>query len=106
MECDMKPKYFCIRDDRQWILRVEKDAEDKVTKQTKRVQSVIGYFPKFHQAVQRMYEHMVADEVGVLEDIPAAVEKAKEVYENIAKTFAVEPVATAPVVPKDDFDDI
>lgn len=77
------------KDSFQWILYVEKDAKKKDGTPC-RVSARIGFFPKFHQAVGRMYEEMVREQIAApVEDLAAAVRKAEEIYKAIQ---AIEPV--------------
>lgn len=86
----MKPTYEARHDGLQWVLYREADAEKrgedrKPTGEFERKESVVGYFPKFHQAVGRMYEGMVADELVDFsgDELVSAVQKALWIYDNL-----------------------
>ena len=53
-------KYRLENDSFQWILYVERDAKKKDGTPC-RVSARLGFFPKFHQAVGRMYKEMVRE---------------------------------------------
>lgn len=82
-------KYRLEKNSLQWILYVERDAKKKDGTPC-RVSARLGFFPKFHQAVGRMYEEMVREQIAApVEDLAAAVRKAEEIYKAIQ---AIEPV--------------
>ena len=85
-------KYRLGKDSFQWILYVEKDAKKKDGTPC-RADTLLGFYPRFHQTVGRMYEEMVREQITAsVEGLAAAVRKAEEIYKAIQ---TVEPVKEA-----------
>lgn len=89
----MEPTYRTESDGLQWILYREADSEKKkdgkATGEMQRMEKVVGYFPKFHQCIARMYECMLRDKVGSFDEagIAAAVRTATEIFEGLNAAY-------------------
>lgn len=105
----MKPKYWIEHDGMQWQLFVEKDATDKEGAINRRT-SGLGWFPKFHQAIGKMYEMLCAgwtEGTITCSEILEAVKKAEQIKDDLIREFrGKESVVAAPIVVEDDLEDI
>jgi len=76
-------KYDLTPDALQWVLRKTYTSE-----KGNEVESIIGYYPKMHIALQAQYECMLRDELlsipGDREGIEKAVAKAQDIFEELA----------------------
>jgi len=88
----MNDRYRCQHDGLQWALYCEKLIElkgenKKGTGKYIRRESVIGYFPRFDQAICRMYELMLAADFYFVKqsEIEFAVKRASEIRDELLK---------------------
>ena len=80
----MKTKYWIEPDDRQWQLKKEADVTNKEGVVSRR-ESIVGYFPKFGQAVSAIYERVVAEEIEIVdaELIQASILEANAIMKRL-----------------------
>ena len=89
----METKYWIEADDRQWQLKKEADVTSKEGVVSRR-ESIIGYFPKFGQAVANLYERVVAEEIEIVnaELIQASILESNAIMERLLKIQPMERV--------------
>ena len=89
----METKYWIEADDRQWQLKKEADVTSKEGVVSRR-ESIIGYFPKFGQAVANLYERVVAEEIEIVnaELIQASILESTAIMELLLKIQPMERV--------------
>ena len=80
----MKTQYWIEADDRQWQLKKEADVTNKQGVVSRR-ESIVGYFPKFGQAVSALYERVVAEEIEIVdaEIIQASILEANAIMKRL-----------------------
>lgn len=90
---EMKTKYWIEADDRQWQLKKEADVTNKEGVVSRR-ESIVGYFPKFGQAVSALYERVVAEEIEIVdaELIQASISESNAIMERLLKIQPMERV--------------
>ena len=89
----METQYWIEADDRQWQLKKEADVTNKEGVGSRR-ESIVGYFPKFGQAVSALYERVVAEEVEIVdaELIHASILESNAIMERLLKIQPMERV--------------
>lgn len=89
----MGAEYWIEPDDRQWQLKKEADVTSKEGVVSRR-ESIVGYFPKFGQAVANLYERVVAEEIEIVdaELIQASILEANAIMERLLKIQPMERV--------------
>ena len=80
----METQYWIEADDRQWQLKKEADVTSKEGVVSRR-ESIVGYFPKFGQAVSALYERVVAEEIEIVdaEIIQASILEANAIMKRL-----------------------
>ena len=89
----METKYWIEAYDRQWQLKKEADVTNKEGVVSRR-ESIVGYFPKFGQAVANLYERVVAEKIEIVghESIQASILASNAIMERILKIQPMERV--------------
>ena len=89
----METKYWIEADDRQWQLKKEADVTSKEGVVSRR-ESIVGYFPKFGQAVSALYERVVAEKIEIVgqESIQASILASTAMMERLLKIQPMERV--------------
>ena len=89
----METKYWIEADDRQWQLKKEADVTSKEGVVSRR-ESIVGYFPKFGQAVSALYDRVVADKIGTIDadSIQSSILEANAIMKRLLKIQPMERV--------------
>lgn len=87
----METKYWIEADDRQWQLKKEADVTSKGGVVSRR-ESIVGYFPKFGQAVSALYERVIAERIGTIDadSMQASILESNAIMERLLKIQPME----------------
>ena len=86
----METEYWIEADDRQWQLKKEADVTNKEGVVSRR-ESIVGYFPKFGQAVSALYERVVAEKIGTV-DSGSIQSSILEANATMKRLLAIQPM--------------
>ena len=86
----MKTKYWIEADDPQWQLKKEAEVTSKEGAVSRR-ESIVGYFPKFGQAVSALYERVVAEKIGTV-DSGSIQSSILEANATMKRLLAIQPM--------------